>query len=329
LKRPWLLPLVPLYASASALRWTALKPKRLSWPVVSVGNLSTGGTGKTPFTIALAQLLVREGTHVDVLSRGYGRQSRQSSEVARVDPNGSARLFGDEPLLIGRSTGVPVYVASQRWQAGKLAERESATETGVHLLDDGFQHRQLFRQIDVVLLNSEDLRDSLLPAGNLRESPAALRRASVLAVPAEDEACMAQIQALGLDQPIWRFHRKMQLAKIPVHLAAGRFTAFCGIARPAQFFRGLAEQQIQIAAHRVFPDHHPYSSADLETLRKLALSSGSAALITTAKDMLRMGSLASDPTLQIPIFSVDLEVTLENEAGIAAWLRTRLAFPAS
>src|SRR5580658_4881069 len=143
-----MLPLVPLYAAGAALRMAALRiglrpVRRLQWPVISVGNLSAGGTGKTPFTIALAKLLVRNGLHVDVLSRGYGRTD---TAVMRVDPAGSAERFGDEPLLIANAAQVPVYVAAKRWLAGQLAEREYALHGklgGVHLLDDGFQHRQL------------------------------------------------------------------------------------------------------------------------------------------------------------------------------------------
>ncbi|MDR3737753.1 MAG: tetraacyldisaccharide 4'-kinase, partial [Terracidiphilus sp.] len=122
--RPLLFPLVPLYRFALALRelrlGTSLEPvRRLRFPVVSIGSLSAGGSGKTPLTIALAQTLTRRGLRVDVLSRGYGRQSKAA---ARVDHNGTAAEFGDEPLLIARAAGVPVYVAAQRYQAGLLAE---------------------------------------------------------------------------------------------------------------------------------------------------------------------------------------------------------------
>ena len=143
--RRLLLPLVPLYRLGLALREFKLRAglepvRRLRFPVVSIGNLSTGGSGKTPLTIALAQLLKGKGFHVDVLSRGYGRKSKAA---IRVDPKGSAEEFGDEPLLIAREAGVPVYVAPRRYDAGLLAEAD-AVEGGeqghppvVHLLDDG------------------------------------------------------------------------------------------------------------------------------------------------------------------------------------------------
>ncbi len=124
--RPWLAPLVPLYRFGIALRGLALRSgfeevRKLGAPVVSIGNLSTGGAGKTPLTIALPRALTARGVHIDVLSRGYGRTGKA---IARVDPNGTAEDFGDEPLVIAREACVPVYVAAQRYQAGLLAEHD-------------------------------------------------------------------------------------------------------------------------------------------------------------------------------------------------------------
>jgi len=330
MKRPWLLPLMPLYAAGLAMRATGfrlglLSVRRLRWPVISVGNLSVGGTGKTPFTIALAKLLQREGIHVDVLSRGYGRSS---TEVERVNADGSAEQFGDEPLLIAREAPVPVYVGAKRWLAGRLAEKEAVSEAGVHLLDDGFQHRQLARLADIVLVNSEDLGDFLLPAGNLREGFGSLRRAQVLAVPVEDDAAVDRLRELGLGpsigQQVWRFRREMVVPEIPETLAAQPFVAFCGIARPEQFFAGLAQKGFQVAGRRSFPDHHPYTRGEVEMLYRLARSTGSGALVTTAKDLFRLGSLATAIDEALPIFAVDLRVVLDDEPAAAAWLRRTL-----
>ena len=125
--------------------------KKLARPVVSIGNISVGGSGKTPFVIALGELLAERGISFDVLSRGYGRTS---TEIAVVDPNGSPAQFGDEPLLIARKLQAPVIVGADRYQAGLLAERTFSSK--LHLLDDGFQHRRLHRDFDIVLLPSED-----------------------------------------------------------------------------------------------------------------------------------------------------------------------------
>ena len=121
--------------------------KKLARPVVSIGNISVGGSGKTPFVIALGQLLAERGIAFDVLSRGYGRSS---TEIAVVDPDGSPAQFGDEPLLIARKLQSPVIVGADRYQAGLLAEQKFASK--LHLLDDGFQHRRLHRDFDIVLL---------------------------------------------------------------------------------------------------------------------------------------------------------------------------------
>ena len=308
---------------AAALHFGLEPERRLSRPVISIGNLSTGGTGKTPFTTALARLLEHEGIHVDVLSRGYGRKG---TGVERVDVNGDAGQFGDEPLLIARSTGVPVYVGAQRYLAGRLAERES--EKGVHLLDDGFQHRQLARQVDIVLVNSDDLNDRLLPAGNLRERVTALGRASVLAVAVDDEPAIERLQELGFglrrNQPIWRYRREMVAPQVPESLSGRPVVAFCGIARPAQFFSGVAQLGFRIAATHAFPDHHWFTQADVAMLQKLLESTGAGSLVTTAKDRIRLGNLAKEPDLANRILAADLQVVFEDEAGIAAWLHAGL-----
>ena len=311
--RPWLAPLVPLYRLALAARQLGLRTgfepvRRLRWPVVSIGNLSTGGAGKTPLTIALAQALTRRGVHVDVLSRGYGRRSH---EAARVDANGTADEFGDEPLEIARAAGVPVYVAAQRYQAGMLAEADAGGPAGIHLLDDGFQHRQLYRDIDILLLNSGDLNDRLLPAGNLREPLRALHRASCIAIPAEDRGLEEELKIRGWRGTIWRIRRHMDVPHIN-----GPVVAFCGIARPEQFFQGLESAGVQIAARIAFPDHHRYTRADMERLRCTARDSSATALMTTEKDRVRMGKLSTLLAESFPLKTAGLCVEIENEGTV-------------
>ncbi|MGD0520353.1 MAG: tetraacyldisaccharide 4'-kinase [Terracidiphilus sp.] len=321
--RKLLLPLVPAYRLALLLReWrlgTRLEPvRRLRWPVVSIGNLSTGGAGKTPLTIALAKALERRGLRVDVLSRGYGRGSQHA---ARVDPDGTTEEFGDEPLLIARETGVPVYVAGQRYEAGLLAESERSADFrfGLHLLDDGFQHRQLARDADILLLDRQDWTGSLLPAGNLREPLKAMRRASVLAIPANDTELEATLRAWGWEGPIWRLHRKMEVPFID-----GSVAAFCGIARPEPFFTGLEAAGLRIAARLAFPDHHRYTAADLNRLITAAQKTGAAALITTAKDFIRLGTLSAALPDSLPLKTAGLRIVIEHEDEAIEWLEDRL-----
>lgn len=352
------MPLVPLYAAGSALRWMGVKPERLTWPVVSVGNLSTGGTGKTPFVMALARLLKADGLAVDVLSRGYGRAA---GEAVRVNPAGTAEEFGDEPLMMARA-GIRVYVGRRRLEAGRLAEAEgakgadgmptsgaeaplpssaylpglkprptaeagaapemkpgpAARPMGVHLLDDGFQHRQLFRDVDVVLVNSEDLADWLLPAGNLREPLSALRRATVFAVPVGDDGAVQRLRQMGLEQPVWRFRREMA---VPKGLAGEPVMAFCGIARPEQFFEGLTGAGVQVVEQWEFADHHGFSRRDLEGLKRAAVTSGAKALVTTEKDWVRLGVLGVELE---NLVAVGLRAVLEDEGGVTAFFWDRI-----
>jgi tetraacyldisaccharide 4'-kinase len=336
--RKLLLPLVPAYRLALLLRelrlGARLEPvRRLRFPVVSIGNLSTGGAGKTPLTIALATALERRGLRVDVLSRGYGRRGQRP---ARVDPDGAAQEFGDEPPLIARRTGVPVYVAGQRFGAGLLAEAEapadafSADLPAVHLLDDGFQHRQLHRDVDILLVDRRDwLHEGLLPAGNLREPLSAARRATVIAIPVPVEdpdsapKLEAALRAWGFAGPVWRLHRKVEVPA-PDGSEAASVIAFCGIARPEQFFAGLEAAGLRIAARLAFPDHHRYTSADLKRLIATARATEAAAFITTEKDQVRLGKLVSAFPETLPLKVAGLHVEIEHQGEAVEWLVDRL-----
>jgi len=331
-QRKLLLPLVPVYALALRLREMRLGTKsdpirRLRHPVVSIGNLSTGGTGKTPLTIALADALTRCGFQVDVLSRGYGRRSQLP---ARVSVAGTAEEFGDEPLLIAQG-GIPVYVAPRRFDAGLLAEGDAAAlaflgeelRPFIHLLDDGFQHRQIHRTVDILLLNGQDWHDSLLPAGNLREPLKAIHRANVVAIPANDPALETELRAWGWQGPIWRLHRKMEVP-IPSGGEASLIGAFCGIARPDHFFAGLEAAGLQLAFRKAFPDHHAYTVKEIEELKVGASAVGATALYTTEKDSLRLGKLSAAFTEALPLQTVRLRVEIEAEAEAIEWLLERL-----
>jgi len=328
--RPLLWPLVPVYRLGLALRElqlrTGLKPiRRLRWPVVSIGNLSTGGAGKTPLTIALAKALTARGLHVDVLSRGYGRHGRAP---ARVYPTGSAGEFGDEPLVIAQEAQVPVYVAAERYEAGLMAEADAtkgptpdtATQGHVHLLDDGFQHRRLARDADLLLLSRRDLTDHLLPAGNLREPLHAAKRAQVIAIPADEADVEAEIKARGWKAEVWRLRRHMEIQPTSNFLG-GTVAAFCGIARPNQFFEGLERAGVKISARTAFADHHRYTERDLARLASAARDAGATVLLTTEKDRIRLSALAAS----LPIQAVPLRLEIEDEAAAIDWLMQRIA----
>jgi tetraacyldisaccharide 4'-kinase len=377
--RRLLLPLNPLYRLALAFRELSLlaPAQRLRYPVVSIGNLSTGGSGKTPLTITLAWALDRRGVKVDILSRGYGRDGNLA---ARVDEEGSAQNFGDEPLLIARESGAPVYGAPQRYNAGLLAEAEYEAEqaaalaeekkhfgaktpdqkppakpetpenamvlvkpdlevgpvdsyadadaTGepeqpvpplVHLLDDGFQHRQLARDVDILLLNQHDWQDWLLPAGNLREPLDAVRRADVIAIPADEPELEVALHFWGWEKPIWLLHRIMETPEF-----TGPVAAFCGIARPEQFFAGLEAAGVEIAARFAFPDHFTYTRPALDEMLSNAQAAGAETLITTEKDLVRLGKQTEYLTKTMPLTAAQLRIKIENHTKAISWLIEQL-----
>lgn len=349
MSRGWLAPLCPVYGAAVAAKnWGyehgLLRPERLRWPVVSVGNLSVGGSGKTPLTIRLAELLLAEGLSVDVLSRGYGRASHA---VERVDPLGRAERFGDEPLLIAWRTDVPVFVGARRFEAGLLAESLAAQHadrrwTGrsagrpIHLLDDGFQHRQLARDVDVVLLHRDDFGERLLPAGRLREPMAALARADFVVLREEDAELEAPLRRMGVEAPLWWMRRSLQipaeLAEIPAEAAeasgksAGRVVAFCGIAWPEEFFSGLIDRGVNVELTVDFPDHHRYTGEDMERLAKIATDVGAEAFAITEKDSVKLDAALLELLEGVaPVRVARLGVSLRDEAAVVRQLRERLA----
>ncbi len=329
MSRRYLEPLSAIYGAAVAAKNLAYENRwfsaRLSWPVVSIGNLSVGGSGKTPLTIRLAELLTADGIAVDVLSRGYGRTS---SATERVDPAGDAERFGDEPMLIARRTGVPVFVGPSRYQAGLLAEGDSpepAQRTlAVHLLDDGFQHRQLARAVDIVVIHRSDFAERLLPAGRLREPLSALHRADFIALREEDVDLEPRLRHLKITAPILWMRRSLT---IPDELAGtqGKVIAFCGIARPDDFFSALIASDINVELALTFPDHHRYSREDVNRLKTAAAEAHAVAFVTTEKDAVRLdpGMLQTLESVA-PIRVARLEVFLRDENSAVRQLRAKL-----
>lgn len=330
MNRPALAPLAALYGGAVAAKNFAyehqwLGAKRLRSPVVSIGNISVGGSGKTPLTIRLVELLSAEGMAVDVLSRGYGRTSRATE---RVDPLGDAKRFGDEPLLIARRTGAPVFVGASRHGAGLLAEANSAAQQGrrlarIHLLDDGFQHRQLARDVDVVVLHRSDLTEALLPAGRLREPLSALRRADFLALREEDAAFEARLRTLGITAPIWWMRRTLSQPR-DLTETFERAVAFCGIARPDEFFSAL-ETDVNVEFTVAFGDHHRYSHGDIDELVKAATEVQADAFVTTEKDAVKLNaSHLKELETVAPVRVAKLELSLRDEPSVIRQLLDKL-----
>jgi tetraacyldisaccharide 4'-kinase len=256
-----------------------LRTRKLAGPVVSVGNISAGGAGKTPFVILLGELIKERGVAFDVLSRGYGRDTRG---VRLVDPKGSAEEFGDEPLLISRRLECPVVVGESRYEAGLVAENRFGPQ--LHILDDGFQHRALGRDLDVVLVTAEDVRDNLLPTGRLREPLNSLNRADVVVTSGDYDASVLPVSG----KAIWRIRRDIQLTSSPV-----RPVVFCGIARPQRFVDQLRAMAVSPVAEKFYLDHHAYSESDVDELLTLKTQSNADGFITTEKDVVNLGQRIS------------------------------------
>lgn len=312
-----LTPLVPLYAAATAMRNRAfaqgwLRQQHLRAPVVSIGNLSIGGAGKTPLTIRIAELLRDRGVVVDVLSRGYGRRS---TGVRRVEEAGSWQEFGDEPLLIARHARVPVYVGASRYEAGLLAESESSA-TELHLLDDGFQHRELARNVDIVVLHRSDFGQRLLPAGRLREPFSALQRAHIFVLREEDRDREAELRSGGYHQPIWWMKRHIDIPEVECAIA------FCAIAHPEEF---LASMEGRMKASRVWRDHHVWRDRNITELVDLLRSHRAMNFATTEKDLVRLSPKHREKLqAAAPIHIVRLQVRLRDEGSVVDQMLARL-----
>jgi tetraacyldisaccharide 4'-kinase len=266
-----------------------LKARWLQGAVVSVGNISAGGSGKTPFVLLLGELLQARGIRFDVLSRGYGRRSRG---VLLVDPAGLPQQFGDEPLLIARKLEVPVIIGEDRYEAGQFAESRFGAQ--MHLLDDGFQHRGLARDFDIVLVTQQDGTDRLLPAGRLREPLSSLRRADAIVLTSGAPPEMFPLAG----KEVWRLRRGIVPKDIPA-----RPVAFCGIARPENFMLQLRAANVEAVAHAFYRDHHAYSESDVQELLALKQRSEAGGFVTTEKDAINLGPYLSalEPLCVVPV----------------------------
>jgi len=320
-RRPLLLPLAPLYGAALAIKrrlfqlgW--LKQRHLESPVISVGSISAGGAGKTPMVLMLARIFRHRGYAVRILTRGY---KRGSSATMRVEPFDDAAWHGDEPVLLAQRSGVPVYEGADRYEAGVMAEQNEPTEKlVVHLLDDGFQHRQLARDVDIVLLTRADVEDTLLPAGNLREPLSALAQADVVVLREEEattlRSVVAGLSAAGRAPLIWVIRRSLSLGEGgDVELPSKPF-AFCGIARPENFTKMLAAQGYEPMDTMIFPDHHAYDDGDIHRLLNRARQVGANGFVTTEKDAVKLTPITQDHLETVgPVVVARLTVELLNE----------------
>lgn len=293
----WLLsPLAWLYGAAVSLHRRSTPPRRCGVPVLSIGNLTLGGTGKTPLAIALARGLGQRGWRVAVLLRGYGAGRRQAGAVSAAS---RFEEVGDEALEYAQSLGEGVvWVGSNRSHS---AARAVAAGADLILLDDGLQHWALARDLDVSVL---DARHGLgnrqvFPAGPLREPAGHLARADVLVLTGSAPV------ATALSRPLeWPQHKPcfpVQFCLEPPPQLQGRaLVAFCGIGLPEKFFAALRACGLELAATECFPDHHVYAASDLQRLLDLAQANG-ARLVTTVKDGQRLPARFQGAVTLVPL----------------------------
>jgi tetraacyldisaccharide 4'-kinase len=341
--------LLPLSAAYDVVTRTRLAAYRRGWfstsnlpaPVISVGNLTTGGTGKTPLVEwvcrAAANVAAEERApkRVCVLTRGYGRDNPKTQTVVSngTELLAGEREAGDEPLLLAKHLlGVAAVICNpNRVAAGKWAIENLKTE--VFVLDDGFQHLRLARDLDIVTIDATNPwgvgGGRLLPYGRLREPRAGLSRADCVVITRtdqfEDITSLKEVVA-GLAGAIPIFSSRMVTAGIRrlsgeridrKDLAAQPLAAFCGVGNPESFFDHLQREGLAPALTRAFADHHPYKQSELDALAQEAKANGAEGLITTAKDAIKLSSL----NLELPCYVLAIRIAIDNEDRLIEMIR--------
>ncbi|MEO8041584.1 MAG: tetraacyldisaccharide 4'-kinase [Acidobacteriota bacterium] len=304
------------------------KTHSLGAKTISVGNLTTGGTGKTPLVAYIAELLAASGEKVCILTRGYGRDSSgrvlvSNGEEVLVD----ARTGGDEPVELARKLiGKAIIVAdADRVAAAAWAKEEFGVTAFV--LDDGFQHRRARRDLDIVCVDTTSpLRFArMLPGGNLREPLSNLDRADVIVLTRAELAASTKdfirsVRDLNPGAPIFRAEALLRRLRTLDAYLAGRSNeetqtltkqtlAFCGLGNPQPFMEMLAKEGTTLI--KPFDDHHRYTQSDIEQIEETAQAYRSNALVTTAKDAVKLDGL----TFEIPCLVAELEVVIDDPDG--------------
>jgi tetraacyldisaccharide 4'-kinase len=329
-------------ARAGLYRSGFLKTERVGVPVISVGNLTAGGTGKTPLVELVARVVAGEGLRACVLSRGYGREDEGRRVVVSDGERvlASVREGGDEPVLLAESL---VGVASVVCDRDRVGAARWAIEQGarVFILDDGFQHMRIARDLDIVTLDATEPWGGghMLPRGLLREPVAALARADCVVITRSDltsnlESLRAEVARLTSAHVIASRVRTRGLRRINKQLttneenartevesfmnvesliaAAGPVAAFCAIGNPRAFFEQLRKEGFDLRHTRSFPDHHAYTRDEVEAFAREAESRGARALLTTAKDAVKLRAHA----FTLPCYVVEIELEFEDEGSL-------------
>lgn len=307
----WLAPLGAVFGAGAALRVALyrrglLSRSRLAGPVISVGNLSVGGSGKTPLVARIAEILRDAGEPVAVLSRGYGGSFRGE---ALIVGDGAAVLSdaaeaGDEPVMLARALrGVVVAVGPRRDRVGRAVEARFGRR--VHVLDDGFQHLRLFRDLDVLSVGEGDLDDRPLPAGRLREPASASARADLLCVWSEAAAARDDERTFRVSRrPLGFFDLDGRERAAPT-----RPLLLSGIANPERFWADVALVAPGVVGRAAFPDHHRFTGEEIRRALDQARALRADAVVTTAKDAVRLPG----PVADLPVLVFRIAAQIEDE----------------
>jgi tetraacyldisaccharide 4'-kinase len=333
-----LLPLRLLYGAAMRARLAlyqkgVLASFDLGVPVISVGNITTGGTGKTPVVAWLAEALAQDHLRVCILTRGYGRREADRRVLVSdgVSVLADASTGGDEPRLLAEMlTGAAAVVSDRdRVAAARWARENLGSE--VFVLDDGFQHLRVRRELDIVTIDATNPWGGghLLPQGRLREPPASLKRADIIIITRAEQTTDSNSLKREVEQLSGRkafIARTRTGAVRPLNYqqhgassppSAYRVAAFCALGNPQAFFKHLGRSGFDLTHTQAFTDHHSYTQSDVERVVREAKASGAEALLTTAKDGVKLRSLRFD----LPCFVVEIEFAFEEEVTLRKLLR--------
>lgn len=329
-----LAPLGVLYGAATRVRRGlyhagVFRIHQIDEPVISVGNITTGGTGKTPLVEWIARAVAAEGKRVCILTRGYGRKAPHNRVIVSDGESilTDEKTAGDEPLLLAEKLlGLAAVISdANRVSAANWARENLASE--VFILDDGFQYLSLARELNILCIDATNPwgGDRLLPHGRLREPLAEIKRADCIVVTRADQATAielleSRITQLAGNRPILRSSVNT-IGLRPLHQnkidgdsdrptpPRGPFAAFCGIGNPQSFFTELGRDGHTLCYSRAFPDHHCYKQADVDEVVDEARRRGAGALVTTEKDAVKLRALHFD----IPCYVVEIEIKVDNE----------------
>ncbi len=329
-------PFSPLYSGLMVARQTLyqknfFKRHKVSVPVISVGNLTLGGTGKTPMVIYLARLLNQK--KIAVVSRGYRGKARGAVNVVSDGHKVllDANQAGDEPNLMASSLpGVAVLTGSKRINPARYGVEQLGAE--LVILDDGFQHMSLQRDVDIVLFRVDTFmgNNRVFPGGDMREPLAALRRANCFVLTCVDDVNKAKADAIqqALEKkfpatPVFQASYEA-VGLVPANgdvVPVGSFScgAFCGLASPHHFRKSLEQIGLDVVFFKGFADHHLYSKKELQRVAKLAQQAGATALVTTEKDMVKLAAAQ----INLPLYALRMEMMMAP--GFADFIEARLA----